>query len=57
MDQVSKAITELLKQTSIFCASEECRYSKGCGECSLRDVAIMGGSCTSYDVLPEKSAE
>lgn len=54
MDRISKAIVELLKQTSIYCGSTECRFSGSCGECALREVVVIDGKCTNYERRPEK---
>lgn len=54
MDKISKVIVELLKQTSIYCATEDCRFNNGC-ECALRNVLVLEGKCNEYERRPDPS--
>lgn len=53
MEQVEKAIIDLLKQTSLFCGTENCKFHGWDGKCNLREVAVIEGKCTNYDPAPE----
>ncbi len=53
MEQVKKAIIDLLKQTSLFCGTENCKFHGWDGKCNLREVGVIEGKCTNYDPAPE----